>query len=152
MKELHIDHDIDDYDLHGLDSEIHFERSKVNFELTKKFALVRIILNKSKIVIIKDTPGFLGALSIVDLLKKYVPNCTIIKISNKIEAAFDVGRIIALENGILKEEGSPKVLISIPSSEIGRKLKDANMEGYLFMNKISRAKLKKKGKKRVNYY
>ena len=149
VKELHIDHDIEDYDLHGLDSPIHFERSKVNFELTRKFAIIRILLNKSKIVIIKDTPAFVGAINIIDILKKYIPNCTIIKISNKIETAFDVDRIISLQNGVLLEQGSPSILISIPSSTIGRKLKDANMEGYLFMNKISRAKLKKKGKKRV---
>ena len=49
----------------------------------------------------------------------------------------------------MNEQGSPSVLINLPNSEIGKKLKDANMEGYLFTNKISRAKLKKHGKKKV---
>lgn len=127
VQELHIDHDIEEYDLHGLDSMVHFERSKVNFELTRKFALIRILLNKCKVVIIKDTAAFVGAISIVEILNKYIPDCTIIKLSNKIETAFDVDRIIALQDGILLEDGDPKILATQPNSEIGRKLKDANL-------------------------
>jgi hypothetical protein len=52
--------------------------------LTKKLAIIRILLNKCKIVILKDTSAFVGSISIVDILKKYIPECTIIKISNKI--------------------------------------------------------------------
>jgi hypothetical protein len=49
-------------------------------------------------VIIKDTSAFVGTLSIVDLLRKYIPDCTIIKISNKIELALGVDRLIFMKN------------------------------------------------------
>ena len=101
IKELKIDEDIDDYDLHGLDTRIYYENSKVNYELTKKFAVLRILLYRCKIVIIKDTSAFVGSLSIVDLLKKYIPDCTIIKITNKAEAAFGVDRVIYMDNSVI---------------------------------------------------
>ena len=136
--------------MHGLDSLVHFENSKVNFELTRKFALVRILINKSKIVIIKDTSAFLGTLSIYDVLKKYIPTCTVIKLSNKIENAFNVDRILSIENGAIGEDGDPKLLVNIPTSKVGRMLKDANLEGYLFMHRVSRAKLDRNGLKNVS--
>lgn len=73
----------------------------MNYEITKKFALLRILLYKSKIVIIKDTPSFVGSISIVDLLRKHNPECTIIKIDNRIESAYGANRIIHMENSII---------------------------------------------------
>ena len=84
------------------------------------------------------------------MLKKHIPNVTIIKLSNKIESAFDVDKIISMENGILYEQGAPQKLVDDPHSHVGKKLKDANLKGYLFMNKISRAQLGKKNKKKVS--
>lgn len=147
IKELKLDEDIEDYDTNGLNSEVHFEQSKVNYELTKKFALIRILLHKCPIIVIKDTTAFVGSTSIDIILRKYIPNCTIIKLSNKIEAAIDVDRIIALDNGVVSEDGTPDGLIAQPNSEIGGLLKDANIDGFLFMNKISRAHLGRKVKK-----
>lgn len=85
---------MDDYDLKGLETKIYCENTKINFELTKKFALLRILLYRSKIVIIKDTTAFIGTLSIVDIVRKYIPESTIIKINGKPEAAFGVDRIV----------------------------------------------------------
>jgi len=42
------------------------------------------LLRKPKIVIIKDTPPFIGKWSIVELLNTYNPGCTIIKITNNL--------------------------------------------------------------------
>lgn len=66
----------------------------VNSELNKKIALLRILCLKPKIVIIKDTPSFLGERSIVQIIENHIPNCTIIKISNKIEVSFDMDRVV----------------------------------------------------------
>ncbi len=66
----------------------------INSELNKKIALLRILCLKPKIVIIKDTPSFLGERSIVQIIENHIPNCTIIKISNKIEVCFDMDRIV----------------------------------------------------------
>lgn len=73
ITDLKLDEDIEDFDLKGLDSQINFDNRSMNYEITKKFALLRILLYKSKIVIIKDTPSFVGSISIVDLLKKHNP-------------------------------------------------------------------------------
>lgn len=97
---LHIDEDLDDYDLHGLETKIYCENSKVNYELTKKFALLRILLYRSKIIIIKDTTAFIGSLSIIEIIKKYIPESTIIRINGKPEAAFGVDRIVHFENSV----------------------------------------------------
>ena len=141
IKLLKIDEDIEDYDLNGLESAIFYENSKVNYELTKKFAILRILLNRCKIVIIKDTSSFVGSISIVELLRKYIPDCTIIKINSSIDAALDVDRIISMQNSVILEEGSPQQLSMKPTSVIGNMLKDLNIEDYLFKNKCSRAKI-----------
>lgn len=79
--------------------------------LSKKIAVVRLILHKAKIVIIFDTSPFVGKWSIVDLLKKYNPGCTIIKITNSLEVAYDMERVVLLEHMKVVEEGHPKVLV-----------------------------------------
>lgn len=71
--------------------------------MTKKFAILRILLYRCKIVIIKDTTSFVGTVSIVDLIRKYIPDCTIIKINASIEASLDAERIIAMENSVILE-------------------------------------------------
>lgn len=110
--------------------------------MTKKFALIRILLYRCKIVIIKDTTAFIGHHSIVDILRKYIPDCTIIKINHRGEAAFGATRIVHIENSVIVEEGTPEKLMSKPTSIIGNKLKDLDMEGYLFKNQVSRAKIR----------
>lgn len=151
IKALKIDEDLEDYDLHGLDTKIFYENSKVNYELTKKFAVMRILLNRCRIVIIKDTTAFVGSLSIVDLLKKYIPECTIIKISNKIESAFGVDRIVYLENSVILEEGTPSHLMTKPTSVAGNMMKDLNMDDYLFKNQCSRARISSKMRNKYPY-
>lgn len=79
-----MDEDIDDYDIKGLDSKIYFDNTNTNFELTKKFALLRILLYKSKVIIIKDTTNFIGSINIIEILEKYLPKSTIININDKV--------------------------------------------------------------------
>ena len=89
----------------GLDAPIKFEGNKVNNEITRKFALLRIFLRKCKIVFIKDVPPFIGKRSIVAMLEEKLPNCTIVKLSNKIESALDVDRILDVrENRIIEDK------------------------------------------------
>ena len=102
------------------------------------------MLKKSRIIIIKDTPSFIGSKSIVDIFRKYIPGCTIIKLSNKIEAGFDVDRIVNIDSHIVLEDGSPLSLLKKKNSILGELLTDANLEGYLYMNKVSRV-VKPKG-------
>ena len=102
---------------------------------------MRILLNRCKIIIIKDTSSFVGSISIVELLKKYIPDCTIIKINNNVDAALDAERVISMQNSAILEEGTPQQLILKPTSVIGSMLKDLNVEDYLFKNKCSRAKI-----------
>ena len=47
----------------------------------------------------------------VNLFQTHIPGCTIIKLNNKVEAAFDVNRIIYVENHIVLEDGSPERLL-----------------------------------------
>ena len=105
---------------------------------------MRILLNRCKIIIIKDTTAFVGSLSIVDLLKRYIPECTIIKISSKIESAFGVDRVVYMENSVILEEGSPSHLMTKPTSVVGNMMKDLNMDDYLFKNQCSRARISSK--------
>ena len=111
IKMLKLDEDIEDYDLYGLDSPIRFENNRVNNEITKKFAIIRILLRKCPIIFIKDIPSFIGSKSMVEIFQNEIENCTIIKLSNKVEAAFDVQRIIHIENHIVLEDGDPNILM-----------------------------------------
>jgi ABC-type uncharacterized transport system fused permease/ATPase subunit len=77
-----------------LDSKIEAVEGNINSELNKKIALLRILCTKPKIVIIKDTPSFLGEHSIVQIIENHLPKCTIIKISDKIEVSFDMSIIV----------------------------------------------------------
>lgn len=104
---------------------------------------------KPKIVIIKDTPSFLGERSIVQIIENHIPNCTIIKISNKIEVSFDMDRIVLMENLKVKEEGLKNDLMHTPMSQIGKMLKDSNIDGYLYMNMASVSPRKYKSRSAV---
>lgn len=107
VRTLRLDEDIENYDLHGLDSHITFENNKVNNEITKKFAVIRILAMRCRIIIIKDTPSFIGNKSIVEIFEKYIPDCTIIKLSNKIEDGFDCRRIVHIESHVVMEDANP---------------------------------------------
>jgi energy-coupling factor transport system ATP-binding protein len=96
--------------------------------LAKKIAVLRVLIRKPKIVIIKDTSPFVGRWSIVELLKKYNPGCTIIKITNSLEVAYDSNRIILLEKLRIVEEGCPKKLQYDKLSKLGEMLRQCNEE------------------------
>lgn len=74
----------------GLKANIQEPDEDFSEGLSKKIAMIRIVLNQSPIVIIMDTPPFVGRWSITELLRKYNPGCTIIKITNSLEVAYDV--------------------------------------------------------------
>lgn len=93
-RELQIDEDLENYKEDRLNSKISSVEGTVNSELNKKIALLRILCLKPKIVVIKNTPSFLGERSIVQVIENHIPNCTIVKISNKIEVSFDMDRIV----------------------------------------------------------
>jgi ABC-type bacteriocin/lantibiotic exporter with double-glycine peptidase domain len=95
----------------------------VNSELSKKIALLRILCVKPKIIVIKNTPSFLGERSIVKIIETHLSGCTIIKISNKIEVSFDMDRVVCMENLKIKEQGRKEELLNLPMSVIGRLLR-----------------------------
>lgn len=146
VKLLKLDADFDDYEENGLDTVITFENNRVNNEITKKLAVIRLLIAKPKIVIIKDVASFLGSLSFIeDIFKKL--DCTIIKISNKVECSLDVQRIIYVKDHRIMEDGNPHEIREENDSELGRELNDANLEGYVYMNQVSRGKKQRGGKR-----
>ena len=84
-----------DFNKKGLNSEIVATDDEIS-HLSKKIAVLRVLTQKPKIVVIKDTSPFIGTWSIKELLEKYNPKCTIIKITNNLEVAYDCHRIIYL--------------------------------------------------------
>lgn len=46
-----------------------------------------------------------------------------------------------MENSIILEEGTPQQLMDKPTSFLGSMLKNLNMDDYLFKNKVSRARI-----------
>lgn len=96
-----------------------------------------MLIRKPKIVIIKDTPPFVGRWSIVDLLRKHNPKCTIIKITNTLEVAYDADRILLLDKFRIVEEGSPKKLQTDRLSKIGEMLRSCNEQAYIYRNRVS---------------
>lgn len=76
-------------------------------------------MHRVKIVIIMDTPAFVGNWSIVQLLKKYNKGCTIIKITNSMNMAYDSDRVVLLEHMKVVEDGDPKILAEDRLSRIG---------------------------------
>jgi energy-coupling factor transporter ATP-binding protein EcfA2 len=99
--------------------------------------MIRIVLNQVPIVIVMDTPPFVGRWSINELLRKYNPGCTIIKITNSLEVAFDVERIVLLDHLQVIEAGNPKRLAQDRLSKIGEMLRLCNEETYIYRNRVS---------------
>jgi len=56
----------------------------------KKIAVLRILIDKPKIVVLHDTSPFIWKHEIVKLIDKYIPKCTIIKITNFLDVAYDM--------------------------------------------------------------
>lgn len=125
------------FDKEGLQTNIQEIDEDLGSGLSKKLALLRVLIRKPKIVIIKDTPPFVGRWSIVDLLRKYSPKCTIIKITNSLEVAYDTDRILLLDKLRIVEEGSPKKLQSDRLSKIGEMLRSCNQQAYIYRNRVS---------------
>ena len=57
-----------------------------------------------------DTHHFIKRWNITELLHKYNPGCTIIKITKSMETAYDVDRIILFDHLKKIEEGKPAIL------------------------------------------
>lgn len=95
-KDLGMAEDLKHFDKEGLNANIQEIYDDQDTSLGKKIAVLRVLIRKPKIVIIKDTSPFVGRFSIVELLKKHNPGCTIIKITNSLEVAYDTQRIILL--------------------------------------------------------
>jgi hypothetical protein len=88
-------------------------------------------------VIIKDTVPFVDKWSIVDLLDKYNPGCTIIKITNTLEVAYDMKRIVYMEHLKVVEDGSLVQFKNDRLSKTGEMLRNCNTEGYVYRNRVS---------------
>jgi len=56
----------------------------------KKLTVLRILIQKPKIVILHDTSPFIWKHEIVALVQKYIPGCTIIKITGFLDVAYDM--------------------------------------------------------------
>ena len=136
-KEIGMSESLKKFDKEGLATNIQEIDEDLGSGLSKKLALLRVLIRKPKIVIIKDTPPFVGRWSIVDLLRKYHPNCTIIKITNTLEVAYDADRILLLDKLRIVEEGSPKKLQTDRLSKIGEMLRSCNEQAYIYRNRVS---------------
>ena len=99
--------------------------------------MLRVLSRRPKVVILKDTTPFIASWSIVELLKKYNPGCTIIKITNTLEVAYDSQRIVYLEKLRLREDGQPGRLVKDRLSKVGEMLRMCNKETYIFRNKAA---------------
>ena len=138
---LSFEEDIAEFGLYGLDSAISSDEQE-SVELGKKIAVLRVLSHKARIVVIKDTSPFIGNWSIVELLQRYNPGCTIIKITNTLEVAYDCQRIIYLEKLRLREDNSPGKLVHDRLSKVGEMLRFCNEETYIFRNKAALLKRK----------
>ena len=76
-------------------------------------------------------------------MEYHLPNCTIIKLSNKIESSIDVDRIIEIRNNEVWEDESVEYLQKNGEMGLGLRLKKVNFDGYTFLNKVSKMKRKK---------
>jgi ABC-type histidine transport system ATPase subunit len=81
-----------------------------NSGLSRKITVMRHILLQVRIVIIMDTHHFVDCWDIAQLLELYNPGCTLIKIWNNMEVAYDVDRVIMFEHLKLIEQGRPEQL------------------------------------------
>lgn len=136
-KEIGMQDNLKKFDKEGLSTNIQEIDEDLGSGLSKKLALLRILIRKPKIVIIKDTPPFVGRWSIVDLLRKHNPKCTIIKITNSLEVAYDADRVLLLDKLRIVEEGSPKKLQTDKLSKIGEMLRSCNEQAYIYRNRVS---------------
>jgi len=83
-----------------------------------------------------DTHPFVDNWSIKDLLKKYTPSCTIIQITNSLEVALDVDRIILFEDLRKVEDGAPDELVRLEMSQVGRLLRQCDRDSFMYRYKL----------------
>jgi ABC-type transport system involved in cytochrome bd biosynthesis fused ATPase/permease subunit len=109
---------------------------RIKSGLIKKVAVLRVLLRRPKIVVIKDTDEYIETISIVELLKQEIPDVTIIKISNFLEASLDVTRIVSMENMEILEDGHPAEIKAHSKSKLADDLRDVNYESYNYRKKV----------------
>lgn len=109
---------------------------RIKSGLIKKVAVLRVLLRRPKIVVIKDTDEYIETISIVELLKQEIPDVTIIKISNFLEASLDVTRIVSMENMEILEDGHPADIKAHSKSKLADDLRDVNYESYNYRKKV----------------
>ena len=80
---------------------------------------MRILSIKPKIIIIKDIESIIDTFFVVEELKRYLGNVTIIKISSNIDEVFDIDRIIYTKNFMLIEDRLKQDAFINPFSMIG---------------------------------
>ena len=66
--------------------------------MIKKLALVRTLLNQSRIVILHDIDVMIDSINILAVLREVNPGCTIIKLAGKDEQIEGVKRLIKIVN------------------------------------------------------
>ena len=97
---------------------------------------MRLIMVKTPIVIVADTNPFIDKWSIKDLVQKYNPGCTLIKITNSFDVAFDADRVVLFENLKRVEDGDPKELVKLEFSQIGKLLRMCDKESFIYRYKM----------------
>lgn len=98
----------------GLQAQI-FEGGS-NFSVGQKqlLCLARALLNPSKILILDEATAAVDMETdymIQQTIREYLKNKTILTIAHRIETILDSDRILIIDDGQVKEEGTPKELI-----------------------------------------
>jgi ABC-type bacteriocin/lantibiotic exporter with double-glycine peptidase domain len=86
--------------------DIEIEGHKKHNELSRKIALLKLMLRRPRIVIVKDTSWIVGGKDIVELFREEQYFCTVIGIAENPQGALNVQRVILTETGKVLEEGT----------------------------------------------
>ncbi len=76
---MNISKEVPDFDRHGLQTVVNWQEK--NKSLSRKIAMLRILLRKPNIVIIKDTPWVVGSKDVLKWLREADIHCIVIGIS-----------------------------------------------------------------------
>lgn len=93
---LQIERELPDFATLGLEAEIKHTQQPQR-ELSRKIAIIKAILKKSKIIIIKDTPWIIGGVKVTDLLKEWKMSCTVIGITSDLAGTDGAERLVYME-------------------------------------------------------
>lgn len=103
----------------GFDTMVGERGTQLSVGQRQRIAIARVLARKPQLLILDEATSALDTESevrIQEVIERLKGNMTIILIAHRLSTVMACDRLVVLENGVIREEGAPKVLLADPSS------------------------------------